>query len=225
MAASRSATADRRARIEEMRRAEQARERRNRFLTIGISTVVVLGLVGFGTFVLMKKSEDQDKKDAAAKAPIAAEKDWDPKKLGRNHVQTAVKYDMKPPVGGDHNPVWMNCDGVVYDKKIADVNAVHSLEHGAVWVTYNKQASQADVKKLADKVGKTKYSLMSPMDDQAGAIMLSAWGKQVTVDNADDPRVDAFFTKYVQGPQTPEPGAACTGGLDASGQGGAGMGQ
>ncbi|MBB4979843.1 MULTISPECIES: DUF3105 domain-containing protein [Streptomyces] len=225
MAASRSATADRRARIEEMRRAEQARERRNRFLTIGISTVVVLGLVGFGTFVLMKKSDDQDKKDAAAKAPIAAEKTWDPKKLGRNHVQTAVKYDMKPPVGGDHNPVWMNCDGVVYDKKIADVNAVHSLEHGAVWVTYNKQASQADVKKLADKVGKTKYSLMSPMDDQAGAITLSAWGKQVTVDNADDPRVDAFFTKYVQGPQTPEPGAACTGGLDGSGQGGAGMGQ
>ncbi|MFF3603172.1 DUF3105 domain-containing protein [Streptomyces sp. NPDC002463] len=220
-----SATADRRARIEEMRRAEQARERRNRFLTIGISTVVVLGLVGFGTFVLMKQSEEQDKKDSAAKAPIAAEKSWDPKKLGRNHVQTAVKYDMKPPVGGDHNPVWMNCDGVVYDKKIADVNAVHSLEHGAVWVTYNKQASQADVKKLADKVGKTKYSLMSPMDDQAGAIMLSAWGKQVTVDNADDPRVDAFFTKYVQGPQTPEPGAACTGGLDASGQGGAGMGR
>ena len=54
---------------------------------------------------------------------------------------------------------------------------------------------------------------MSPVDDQAGAIMLSAWGKQVTVDGAADPRVDAFFTKYVQGPQTPEPGAACTGGV------------
>jgi hypothetical protein len=27
--------------------------------------------------------------------------------------------------------------------------------------------------------------------------------------------VDQFFTKYVQGPQTPEPGAACTGGMDA----------
>jgi hypothetical protein len=225
MAANRSATADRRARIEEMRRAEQARERRNRLITIGVSSVVVLSLVGFGTFVLMKKSDDQDKKDAAAKAPIAAEKSWDAKKLGRNHVTTTVKYPMKPPVGGDHNQVWMNCDGVVYDKKIPDMNAVHSLEHGAVWVTYNKKASQADVKKLADKVAKTKYSLMSPMDDQTGAIMLSAWGKQVTVDNADDERVDAFFTKYVQGPQTPEPGAACTGGIGADGQGGTGMGQ
>ncbi|WP_369143898.1 DUF3105 domain-containing protein [Streptomyces sp. R44] len=227
MAANRSATAanDRRARIEAARRAEQARERRNRLLTIGISSVVVLSLVGFGTFMLVKASDKKAEEEAAAKAPIAAEKTWDPKKLGRNHVTTAVKYDMKPPVGGDHNPVWMNCDGVVYDKKIADVNAVHSLEHGAVWVTYNKQASQGDVKKLADKVGRTKYSLMSPVDDQAGAIMLSAWGKQVTVDNADDPRVDAFFTKYVQGPQTPEPGAACTGGIGADGQGGTGMGQ
>ncbi|MFE0704827.1 DUF3105 domain-containing protein [Streptomyces sp. NPDC058872] len=225
MAANRSATNDRRARIEEMRRAEQARERRNRLLTIGVSAVVVLGLVGFGTFVLMKQSEEQDKKEAAAKAPIAGEKSWDPKKLGRNHVETAVTYEMKPPVGGDHNPVWMNCDGDVYTKPIADVNAVHSMEHGAVWVTYTQQAAQGDVKKLADKVGKTKYTLMSPVEDQAGAIMLSAWGKQVTVDGADDPRVDAFFTKYVQGPQTPEPGAACTGGLDANGQGGTGMGQ
>ncbi|MFJ4867590.1 DUF3105 domain-containing protein [Streptomyces sp. NPDC088757] len=225
MAANRSANADRRARIEEMRRAEQSRERRNRLITVGVSAVVVLGLVGFGSFVLLKKSDEQDKKDAAAKAPIAAEKTWDPAKLGRNHVQTPVKYDMKPPVGGDHNPVWMNCDGDVYDKAIPDVNAVHSLEHGAVWVTYNKKAPKADVEKLAAKVGKTKYSLMSPVDGQTGAIMLSAWGKQVTVDGADDPRVDAFFTKYVQGPQTPEPGAACTGGLDASGAGGAGMGQ
>jgi hypothetical protein len=45
--------------------------------------------------------------------------------------------------------------------------------------------------------------------------MLSAWGKQLTVDSADDPRVSQFFTKYVQGAQTPEPGAACTGGLGA----------
>ncbi|MGW0120707.1 DUF3105 domain-containing protein [Streptomyces sp. NPDC003327] len=225
MAANRSSTADRRARIEEMRRAEQSRERRNRFLTIGISSVVVLGLVGFGSIVLMKKADEEEKKEAAAKAPIAAEKSWDPAKLGRNHVETAVKYEMKPPVGGDHHPVWTNCDGDVYDKPISEVNAVHSLEHGAVWVTYNKKAAEADVKKLAEKVGKTSYSLMSPVDDQAGAIMLSAWGKQVTVDGADDPRVDAFFTKYVNGPQTPEPGAACTGGVGADGRTGTGMGQ
>ncbi|MFJ3902178.1 DUF3105 domain-containing protein [Streptomyces sp. NPDC090025] len=223
--ANRSTTADRRARIEEMRRAEQARERRNRFLTIGVSGVVVLALVGFGGWVLNKESDKKDQQEAAAKAPIKDEKSWDAKKLGRNHVQTPVKYPMTPPVGGDHNPVWQNCNGDVYDKAVNDTNAVHSLEHGAVWVTYNKKAAQGDLDKLKAKVKKTPYSLMSPLDGQTGAIMLSAWGKQVTVDGADDPRVDAFFTKYVNGPQTPEPGAACTGGVGADGQGGAGMGQ
>lgn len=109
----------------------------------------------------------------------------------------------------------MNCDGEVYKKAIPDMNAVHSLEHGSVWVTYTDKAPAADVDKLADRVGKTPYSLMSPYTDQADPIMLSAWGKQVTVDSADDPRVAQFFSKFVQGAQTPEPGAACTGGLEA----------
>ncbi|MER7761390.1 DUF3105 domain-containing protein [Streptomyces sp. NPDC097619] len=203
----------RQARIAEMRRAEQARDRRNKFLAIGVSAVIVAGLVGFGGYVLKKESDEKEQETAAAKKPVTGEQTWDAKKLGRNHVTKAVAYEMKPPVGGDHNPVWMNCDGDVYKKPIANENAVHSLEHGAVWVTYTDKADKAQVEKLAEKVGKTPYTLMSPVNDQAGAIMLSAWGKQVTVDGASDPRVNQFFTKYVQGPQTPEPGAACTGGL------------
>ncbi|MEU0660876.1 DUF3105 domain-containing protein [Streptomyces lavendulocolor] len=214
MAANRSSTADRRARIEQMRRAEQARERRTRIITISVSALVVAGLVGFGGYVLNEENKEKEQREAAAKAPISDEKSWDAKKLGRNHVTKPVSYPMKPPVGGDHDQVWLNCDRDVYKKPVPERNAVHSLEHGAVWVTYNDKAPAAEVKKLEEKVGKTSYSFMSPVKDQAGAIMLSAWGKQVTVDGADDPRVDAFFTKYVQGPQTPEPGAACTNGLD-----------
>ncbi|MEV6393822.1 DUF3105 domain-containing protein [Streptomyces sp. NPDC051907] len=204
---------DRRARIEEMRRAEHARERRNRIITIAVSGVVVAGLVGFGVFVLNKESEEKEQRIIEAKAPVTEEKSWDAKKLGRKHVDKQVSYPMKPPVGGDHNQVWMNCDGDVYKEPIPEMNAVHSLEHGAVWVTYNDKAPKGDVDKLGEKVKKTPYSLMSPVKEQSGAIMLTAWGKQVTVDGADDPRVSQFFTKYVQGLQTPEPGAACTGGL------------
>ncbi|MFE2086150.1 DUF3105 domain-containing protein [Streptomyces sp. NPDC059460] len=219
---------DRRTRIEQMRNADRARDRRNRALAIGLSTLVVAGLVAFGSYALLDRSEAADKRDAVAadeatasaaeKKVLAAEpieglKTWDAKKLTRNHVTETVTYPMKPPVGGDHSPVWMNCDGEVYKKAIPDMNAVHSLEHGSVWVTYTDKASAADVAELATLVGKTPYSLMSPYKDQAGTIMLSAWGKQVTVDSADDPRVGRFFAKFVQGEQTPEPGAACTGGL------------
>ncbi|WP_392891911.1 DUF3105 domain-containing protein [Streptomyces sp. LN699] len=204
---------DRQARIAEMRRADKARDRRNKIIAITASTAVVAALVGFGSWVLL--GQKQKEKDAVAdrKAPVSGEQTWDAKKLGRNHVETAVKYEMNPPVGGDHHPRWTNCDGDVYANPLPQVNAVHSLEHGAVWVTYNEKAAKADVDTLAAKVGKTPYTMMSPVKEQAGAIMLSAWGKQLTVEKADDPRVAQFFTKYVQGPQTPEPGAACTNGL------------
>ncbi|MEV4969969.1 DUF3105 domain-containing protein [Streptomyces scopuliridis] len=213
--ASKSQSAERKARIEEMRRVERARERRSRIITITASAVVVAALVAGGAYLLNKESDKKEQEQAAAKAPVKDEKSWDAKKLGRNHVTEAVSYPMTPPVGGDHHQVWMNCQGDVYKDPIENVNAVHSLEHGAVWVTYNDKASDADVKALGEKVEKTPYSFMSPVKDQAGGIMLSAWGKQVTVDSASDPRVDQFFTKYVQGEQTPEPGAACTGGMGA----------
>lgn len=207
----------RQARIAEMRRAEKARDRRNKAIAITTSTVVVVGLVGFGAWVLIDQKQDEQRaKDAIAQArktPVDGEQSWDAKNLGRNHVETPVTYEMNPPVGGDHHPRWMNCNGDVYKSPVPQVNAVHSLEHGAVWVTYNDKAAQSEVDKLAATVGRTPYTLMSPVKEQAGAIMLSAWGKQLTVDKADDPRVAQFFTKYVQGPQTPEPGAACTNGV------------
>ncbi|MEU5372598.1 DUF3105 domain-containing protein [Streptomyces sp. NPDC005951] len=205
-----------------------ARSTRNRAIAIGLSAVVVAGLLAFGSFMLLDNSAAGEKSDNASAAhdgkhpgghgdakggAIEGLKSWDAAKLGRQHVAGAVDYPMKPPVGGDHNASWMNCDGDVYEKALPDVNAVHSLEHGAVWVTYNGSAAETDVAALAARVEKTPFTLMSPYTGQEGAITLSAWGKQVTVDSADDRRVDQFLAQYVQGAQTPEPGAPCTGGL------------
>ncbi len=43
-------------------------------------------------------------------------------------------------------------------------------------------------------------------------VVLSAWNHQLQLQSADDPRIDAFLAKYVQGAQTPEPGALCSNG-------------
>ncbi|MGX9889696.1 DUF3105 domain-containing protein [Streptomyces sp. NPDC002276] len=213
--------AARKARIEEMRRAEQARERRAKLVKIVASTVVVAGLVIGGVAVVhaqsgKKDSSAGDSKSGDGSGHFVAGADgvntWKGT-LGRTHVSGTVNYPMRPPVGGNHNPVWLNCNGDVYTKAVKDENAVHALEHGAVWVTYNKKASAADVKALAAKVKSTPYSLMSPYDSQKDPIMLSAWGHQRTVKSGSDPDVNKFFAEFVQGKQTPEPGAACTGGL------------
>ncbi|WP_225827853.1 DUF3105 domain-containing protein [Streptomyces naphthomycinicus] len=216
-----SSTAARKARIEEMRRAERARERRNRVLAIAASVVVVAGLVVGGVALVHAQSDDKDtsadgKGGSGDSGHFTTGKDgvrtWSGK-LARTHVTTKVSYPMHPPVGGNHNPVWLNCNGDVYTKPVQDENAVHALEHGAVWVTYTGKAQKADVDALAAKVKKTPYSLMSPYENQASPLILSAWGHQVAVKSASDPEVDKFFAGYVQGRQTPEPGASCTGGV------------
>ncbi|MFG2607816.1 DUF3105 domain-containing protein [Streptomyces sp. NPDC048514] len=217
-----SSTAARKARIEEMRRAEQARERRSRLLVVAASAVVVAGLVVGGVVLVNARSDGKDStasgdaKNSGDSGHFTTGKDgvrtWSGK-LARTHVTTKVSYPMHPPVGGNHNPVWLNCNGDVYTKAVPDENAVHALEHGAVWVTYTGKAQKADVDALAAKVKKTPYSLMSPYENQAAPLILSAWGHQVAVKSAADPEVDKFFATYVQGRQTPEPGASCTGGV------------
>ncbi|MFD4855231.1 DUF3105 domain-containing protein [Streptomyces atratus] len=203
--------AARRAKLEEARRKERARERRSRIITLTASVAVIAALVAGGGYLMSAANDKEEAEVEAKSSPVQGERTWD--KLSQNHVEKKVDYPMNPPVGGDHNPVWMNCDADVYTKAIPRENAVHSLEHGAVWVTYTSKAKPADIKKLGERVEATPYSLMSPVEDQAAPLLLSAWGKQVKVTSATDARVAQFFTKYVQGPQTPEPGAACTGGV------------
>ncbi|KUN86689.1 hypothetical protein AQJ66_11715 [Streptomyces bungoensis] len=219
--ANKSSNAARKARIEEMRRADRARERRNRVLVIAASVVVVAGLVVGGVVLVNKQSDSKDSaasgdgKGSGDSGHFVTGKDgvrtWSGK-LSRTHVTAKVSYPMHPPVGGNHNPVWLNCNGDVYTTPVRDENAVHALEHGAVWVTYTDKAKKADVDALAAKVKKTPYSLMSPYANQSDPLVLSAWGHQVSVKSAGDPEVNKFFAAYVQGPQTPEPGASCTGG-------------
>ncbi len=199
--------AARRARIEEIRRAEQARERRNRILTLAVATLILVGLVGGGWYLVDLAGQ----KEQAEAAPVPGEQTWTD--LSRNHVDTPVDYPMSPPAGGDHSQVWVNCDAQVYTQQIPNETAVHALEHGAVWVTYNDKASKADVSSLSDQVTNTAYSFLSPYQDQSSAIALTAWGHQLKVDRASDPRVGEFLDKYVQGHQTPELGASCTGGI------------
>ena len=133
----------------------------------------------------------------------------DEEALGRNHVAGAVDYPELPPSGGDHNGVPQTCD--VYTEAIAPEHAVHSLEHGAVWVTYNDSASEDDVSALEDEVRGNPYRLLSPLPEQESPIVLTAWGRTLEVDSADDERVDQFLGAYTNGPQTPERGAACVG--------------
>lgn len=133
----------------------------------------------------------------------------------RGHTSDPVEYAILPPVGGVHNSAWLNCG--VYSQPVQDENAVHSLEHGAIWIAFRPGLDQAEVAKLATLTRQSGFRLMSPYPDLSSPIVLSAWGYQLHVDNADDPRVTAFIEKYERNPAGPEPGAPCTGGIGEPG--------
>lgn len=125
----------------------------------------------------------------------------------RAHVLGPVVYEQTPPVGGKHNSVWVACNGNFYDKPVIKEQAVHSLEHGAVWITYKNSLPEDQLSKLKEKV--RGYTFMSPFDEQESDIILTAWNNQLSIQSVDDPRIDEFLKKFRQGPQTPEPGATC----------------
>ncbi len=131
--------------------------------------------------------------------------------LSRDHVTGKVTYPQNPPVGGAHSPTWQTCG--IYGQPIANENAVHSLEHGAVWITYQPNLDASSVEQLRSLVRGHDHALLSPYPGLPSPVVISAWGVQLRVSSASDPRLAQFVPKYEQGSQTPEPGAACSGGV------------
>lgn len=196
-------------------------ESRN-WTAIGIFSLVALialGLIGYAVWQNQKGGQSggtwQDK--AAAISGIKNYRKTDSAKLSRNHVEGTVNYFTTPPVGGNHNAVWTQCMGNVYTAQVPNENAVHSLEHGAVWVTYDpSRLSASQVATLASKVQGGQYVFMSQYPGQGSAISLQAWGYQLKVDSVTDPRIDQFITDLKVNASM-ESGAECTGGTTATG--------
>jgi predicted small secreted protein len=130
--------------------------------------------------------------------------------LSRDHTKEPVDYPQSPPVGGPHNPIWQNCG--FYSKPVRDEYAVHSMEHGAVWITYRPDLPKDQVEKITSFTLKN-YVLVSPYPGLPAPVVASAWGKQLRLNSANDPRLGQFVTTYRLGPQNPEPGAPCSGGV------------
>jgi Protein of unknown function (DUF3105) len=127
------------------------------------------------------------------------------------HVEGAIDYPWRPPVAGPHNPVWANCG--FYDEPIPDENAVHSLEHGAVWITWlPDDVDEATLGRIRELVDSSDHVLASPYPDQDSPVILTAWNRQLRLDSIDDPRVEQFLETYLLANTAPEPGGPCSGG-------------
>jgi len=194
-----------------VRSRQRRAERRRSVAVIGAAVVASCAVVAAVVIPLAREQRQQSQAAAAAARGIDGVQSFPG--LSRNHVTSPVSYPQVLPVGGDHAPVWTNCG--TYEQPVPATQGVHSLEHGAVWIGYRPDLDSAQVQELTAFAQANSYVLLSPVADLPSPISLSAWGVQLNLDEAADPRLSAFIRRYQQGPQTPEPGAACTGGAGA----------
>lgn len=135
---------------------------------------------------------------------------------GAGHVEGDIDYSSPVPAGGQHNPVWQNCG--IYDEPIRAENAVHSLEHGAVWIAYQPNLPEAEVEQLKELIRNERsrlrtFYLLAPNEEIQVPIIATAWRAQLEVESAFDDRLLEFMQRFHIGTFTPERGAACTGGV------------
>jgi hypothetical protein len=128
--------------------------------------------------------------------------------LSRSHVLFPIQYPQTPPVGGDHHPVPQTCG--FYTEPVPNENAVHSLEHGAVWITYRPGLPDPQLATLR-RFARQEKVLVSPFEGLPSAVVATAWGRQLRLSSAADPRLERFVDEFRDGSQAPERGAPCRG--------------
>ncbi len=132
----------------------------------------------------------------------------------RAHSESDIDYPQTPPAGGPHAPVWLACGD--YDEPVREENAVHDLEHGVLWITYDPSLWSGDIEVLRDQL--PDNAIMSPYDGLSSPVVVTVWGAQLALDRARDPRLDLFVAEYGDGHSAPEAGVSCDGGTpDPSG--------
>ncbi|WP_104083157.1 DUF3105 domain-containing protein [Cryobacterium sp. Y11] len=206
-------TAKRAKKLEQYHR-QQKRSKRNRLIGIIGGAVVIVAIIALivSAFVLAPKAANYAGGGAGNASSIDGVETFS---NVTSHIETAVTYEQTPPAGGPHSRAWLNCG--VYDQAVPSENAVHSLEHGAIWVTYDPAISDDELKALKALLPST-YVILAPFEGIPAPIVLSGWNSQLQIDNADDPRIAEFFTEFWKSTNVPEDGSPCSGAIDAPGK-------
>jgi hypothetical protein len=125
-------------------------------------------------------------------------------------VRAPIEYDRRPPTNGDHAPIWLNCG--FYESPVKDRFAVHSMDHGVVWITYRPDlpAGQVD---LLRPYSEEDYVIVSPYPGQDAPVTVTSWRVQLELNGAGDPRLREFVDGFRISELAPLSGNRCEGGV------------
>lgn len=225
---------DRRAKIEAMRRAEQAKEKRKSLLFIVVAAVVGLGLVAAAAVPAYLQSRNDPANKALASFGMPAgqadcdEATTDQTTGGNDHREpgTPIEYETVPPSSGPHwaQPVFPAREFYSERDRPAMEQLVHNLEHGytVLWYDDTIKGEQLDALKdiavsARDKAPTRGKFIVSAWDDAYGElpegkhVALSHWGAEQghrqLCSGVSGEVVADFIEKYPAN-DSPEPNAA-----------------
>ena len=121
-------------------------------------------------------------------------------------VEGPIHYDRRPPTNGNHAPLWQNCG--FYSEPIQDRHAVHSMDHGVVWITYRPNLPQQQLETLRP-YGKKDYVIVSPYPGQDAPVIATSWRVQLELKSANDPRLEGFVNEFKISELAPLSGNRC----------------
>lgn len=227
---------DRRAQVEEMRRAQEAHERRKSMLFITLAAVVGLGLVAAAALPAYLKSHNDPAKKGlgafgvSASAAGCGDVLTDATEGSADHKPdgTVVKYAQVPPSSGSHwaAPAFPAREFYTARDRPEMEQLVHNLEHGYTIFWYDdtiKGAALGDLKDIAVSarsqaaVGPTGKFIVSAWDDAYGTfpkgkhVAMSHWGAKkghrLVCGQVSGAAVDGFIKKFPAS-DAPEPSAS-----------------
>jgi len=130
-------------------------------------------------------------------------------------VNEPVDYRREPPTNGDHAPLWQNCG--FYEKPIKEEHAVHSMDHGVVWITHRPGLPAEGINALRP-YGEEEYVVVSPYPGQDAPVVATSWRVQLELDGANDPRLREFVDGFRVSEIAPLSGNRCAGGVGNPGR-------
>ena len=182
--AKKSIQADRQARVEQMRAAQKAKDRRTTIIVAVAAGAVVVVLIGL-VFVTVRNYRQNNPDQVSLIGVAAADASCDDVETDaatgvNEHVGpgtstpdiTSVEYDSVPPTHGQHfvQPQFPADPFYTAETRPAIETLLHNLEHGytVVWYSEDLPAEQQDeLKAISD--------LARDMDETGGKFIVSAW--------------------------------------------------
>lgn len=183
-------------------------ERKRALIFVGVLVLMVLGSIVYAS-VTEEGSTSTDDGVTATLGEVMTFKD-----RGNGHTHDDVMYPDRPPVGGPHDDIWQNCG--FYAAPVIEEQAVHSLEHGAVWITYRPDLDASQISALEALAEQQEHILISPFPGLDAPVVASAWNYQLHLESAIDSHLTDFIRTFRLSSSAPEAGAPCSGGSSSS---------